>query len=58
MDAALAEQIAYVQAAGGALQFLLRAPTDERAVDTKGATFSDVYTKFKFPIPGKISPTP
>ncbi len=58
VDAALAEQIAYVQAAGGGLQLLLRAPTDARAVDTKGATFSDVFTKFKFPVPEKISPTP
>lgn len=58
VDAALAEQIAYVQAAGGQLQFLLRAPTDDRAVTTEGATFEDVYTRFKFPIPERISPTP
>ena len=58
VDAVLAEQIAYVQAGGGQLQFLLRAPTDDRAVDTSGATFVDVYERFKFPIPERVSPTP
>lgn len=54
VDAALAERIAYIQTAGGALQFLLRAPTDDRAAGTTGATFQSVYTQFKFPIPEKV----
>jgi len=61
VDAPLAEQIAYLQAAGGQLQFLLRAPTDERAAGTTGATFKQVFEKFKFPIPERIpapSPSP
>ena len=56
VDASLAERLAYIQAAGGQLQMLLRAPTDDRAVSTTGATFSSVYTQFKFPIPEKVSP--
>ena len=56
VDATLAERIAYIQAAGGQLQMLLRAPTDDRAVTTTGATFSSVYTQFKFPLPERIAP--
>lgn len=56
VDAALAERIAYIQAAGGQLQMLLRAPTDDRAVTTTGATFSTVYTQFRFPLPERIAP--
>lgn len=56
VDAALAERIAYIQAAGGSLQFLLRAPTDDRAANTTGATFSSVYQTFKFPIPERVAP--
>jgi pilus assembly protein CpaB len=56
VDAALAERIAYIQAAGGTLQLLLRAPQDDRAVTTTGATFSSVYTQFKFPLPERIAP--
>ncbi len=58
VDAALAERLAYIQAAGGSLQLLLRAPTDDRAVNTTGATFSSVYTQFKFPIPERVKPLP
>ena len=58
VDASLAERIAYIQAAGGQLQMLLRAPTDDRAVTTTGATFSSVYTQFKFPLPERIAPQP
>lgn len=58
VDAPLAERIAYIQAAGGTLQMLLRAPTDDRAVTTTGATFSTVFQQFKFPLPERVSPTP
>ncbi|MDE3113740.1 MAG: Flp pilus assembly protein CpaB [Chloroflexota bacterium] len=58
VDAALAERLAYIQAAGGSLQLLLRAPTDDRAANTTGATFSSVYTQFKFPIPERVKPLP
>lgn len=56
VDATLAERIAYIQAAGGQLQMLLRAPTDDRVITTTGATFASVYTQFKFPLPEKIAP--
>src|SRR5262249_25028693 len=58
VDAALAERLAYTQAAGGQLQLLLRAPGDDRAISTQGATFGAVYTQFKFPLPEKILVTP
>lgn len=58
VDAPLAERLAYIQSAGGTLQFLLRAPTDDRAANTTGATFSTVYQQFKFPIPERVAPTP
>jgi Flp pilus assembly protein CpaB len=61
VDAPLAEEIAYLQAAGGTLKFLLRAPGDERDAGTTGATFKNVFDKFHFPIPERIpapSPTP
>lgn len=56
VDAALAERLAYIQAAGGVLEFLLRAPTDDRSVSTSGATFQSIYTQFRIPIPEKIQP--
>lgn len=58
VDAALAERLAYIQSGGGTLQFLLRAPTDDRAANTTGATFSSIYTQFKFPIPERVQPLP
>ena len=58
VDATLAERLAYIQSAGGQLQFLLRAPGDDRAVSTTGATFGSVYTQFKFPLPEKIQVQP
>jgi Flp pilus assembly protein CpaB len=54
-DAATAERIAYIQAAGGSMQFLLRAPKDERATGTTGATFKSVYPVFKPEIPEKFT---
>ena len=55
-DAATAERLAYVQAAGGQMSFLLRAPKDERAAGTVGVTFGAVQKEFKLPIPEKITP--
>jgi len=55
-DAATAERIAYLQASGGQLSFLLRAPKDERAAGTAGVTFGAVQKEFKLPIPEKITP--
>jgi pilus assembly protein CpaB len=40
VDAATAERIAALQASGGALQLLLRAPGDARAAGTAGASFT------------------
>jgi Flp pilus assembly protein CpaB len=55
VDALTAERITYLQASGGQLAFLLRAPKDERASGSTGATFRDIYTNFKVPIPEKIT---
>ena len=56
VDALTAERIAYLQSAGGQLGFLLRAPKDERASGSTGATFGDIYTNFRVKIPEKINP--
>ena len=56
VDALTAERIAYIQSAGGQLAFLLRAPKDERASGSTGATFGDIYTNFRLKIPEKINP--
>jgi len=56
VDALTAERIAYIQSAGGQLAFLLRAPQDERASGSTGATFGDIYTNFRLKIPEKINP--
>lgn len=58
VDTALAERLAYIQAAGGTLQMLLRAPGDDRAAATTGATFGSVYQIFRFPIPERVPPLP
>lgn len=55
-DAVTAERIAYLQASGGQLSFLLRAPKDERAAGTTGTTFGGVQRAFNLPIPEKITP--
>ncbi len=55
-DSITAERIAYLQAAGGQLAFLLRAPKDERAGGTAGVTFGVVQREFRIPIPEKITP--
>ncbi len=55
-DTATAERIAYLQASGGQLAFLLRAPKDERAAGTTGTTFGGVQRAFNIPIPEKLAP--
>jgi Flp pilus assembly protein CpaB len=55
-DATTAERIAYIQAAGGSLQLLLRGPKDDRATGTTGATFKSVQPIFKWEVPEKINP--
>lgn len=57
VDAETAERLAYLQASGGTLSFLLRAPKDERATGTKGQTGPAVLSALKIPIPEKV-PTP
>ena len=56
VDALTAERIAYLQASGGQLAFLLRAPKDERASGSVGAVFGDIYQNFRIKIPEKINP--
>lgn len=56
VDALTAERIAYLQSAGGQIAFLLRAPKDERASGSTGATFGDIYTNFRIKVPEKINP--
>ena len=56
VDALTAERIAYLQSSGGQIAFLLRAPKDERASGSTGATFRDIYTNFRIQIPEKIVP--
>lgn len=56
VDALTAERITYLQASGGQIAFLLRAPKDERASGSIGATFGDIYTNFHIKIPEKINP--
>lgn len=55
-DSTTAERLAYLQATGAQIQILLRAPTDDRAARTEGATFAPVYRTFLFPVPARISP--
>ena len=55
-DAETAERIGYMQASGGILQLLLRAPTDERATGTVGASFDNIQPIWKIHIPQKITP--
>lgn len=54
VDAATAERIGYLQASGGQLSFLLRAPKDERASGTAGTTFGGVLDAFKLKVPEKV----
>ncbi len=51
VDAITAERIAYLQASGGTLSLLLRAPKDERATGSQGTTFEDIENNYKLKIP-------
>ena len=53
-DAETAERIGYMQASGGILQLLLRAPKDDRATGTQGASFDNIQPIWKIHIPQKI----
>ncbi len=55
-DATTAERLAYLQASGAQIQMLLRAPADDRAARTEGATFGPVYQTFGIRIPERITP--
>ena len=55
-DAATAERIGYMQASGGIMQLLLRAPKDDRATGTVGASFDNIQPDWKIHIPQKITP--
>ncbi len=55
-DATTAERLAYLQAAGAQIQMLLRAPADDRAARTEGATFEPVQQTFGFRVPQRITP--
>jgi Flp pilus assembly protein CpaB len=57
-DATTAERIGWLTASGGTLQLLLRAPKDDRATGTVGATFSNVQPEVKIRIPTKIVGSP
>lgn len=54
VDALTAERLAYLQASGGQLSFLLRAPKDERAAGTQGTTFAGMWNAFHLAVPEKI----
>ena len=54
VEAVTAERLAYLQASGGQLSFLLRAPKDERAAGTVGTTFGGVYNAFRLAVPEKV----
>ena len=55
-DAQTAEQIGYMNASGGTMQFLLRSALDQRQASTNGGTFGPVYKRFAFPVPVKVAP--
>jgi Flp pilus assembly protein CpaB len=55
-DAQTAEQISYMIASGGTLQFLLRAAQDQRQASTQGGTFGPVFKRFGYPIPLRVAP--
>ena len=56
VDTVTAERIAYIQASGGTMAFILRAPKDERAAGTTGVTFGDVEKAYQIKIPEKFQP--
>ena len=55
-DVETAERLAYLTASGSNMQLLLRAPGDQRAPSTTGATFQNVFDQYKFKIPERFAP--
>lgn len=53
-DLDTAERLVYLQASGGSLVLLLRAPKDERIISTDGKNFPRIYQEFKFPTTTRI----
>ena len=51
-----AEKLIYLQAAGGQISMVLRAPKDERIVATPGTNFPVVYRGFNFQVTQRINP--
>ena len=54
VDANTSERLAYLQASGGQLMMVLRAPKDERATGSTGTTFENVYKDYNIKVPVKI----
>jgi Flp pilus assembly protein CpaB len=54
VDTITAERIGYLQASGGTIVLLLRAPKDERASGSVGTTFEDIERDYKLKIPALI----
>lgn len=55
-DLAIAEKLTYLQASGGQLVMLLRAPKDDRLPATQGVIFETIYRDFAFPSGRKFAP--
>jgi len=58
VDAITAERLAYLQASGGQVAMILRAPKDERATGSVGTTFRQMLEQFNQRIPEKIPGAP
>ena len=52
----LAEKLIYLQASGVTLSLVLRAPKDERIVNSAGTTYEGMFKEFKFPLSKKFTP--
>jgi pilus assembly protein CpaB len=53
-DLQVAEKIMYLQASGANITLLLRAPRDERVVQTAGTNFAGVYNEFVLPVSTRV----
>jgi Flp pilus assembly protein CpaB len=58
VDAITAERLAYLQASGGQIAMILRAPKDQRATGSVGSTFRQMIDQFNVKIPEKITGAP
>lgn len=54
-EVTLAEKLIYLQASGVNLTLLLRAPKDERVINSSGTTFEGMFKEFRFPISKKFA---